>query len=167
MVKAAEAITEPTLLVGPETIAISKPTSGADIAPDKATQKARPDIPSVNETMAIQDLVGRWKQAWSNKDIDAYLGYYSDIFLPKSGMSIEQWRRYRRVRLSKPKTIDIQIRDLQITQQGQTRAIVTFTQIYESNLFQDEIEKTLSLVKEENEWKIVSEKTRPLKSPAS
>jgi hypothetical protein len=163
----AKPIAEPKPIPKTEIVAKAEVTT-TDKSTSNNTAKAvnTKSLKSLDPT-AINNMVFQWKQAWASKDADAYLRYYSEKFAPNSGMSIEQWRRYRRIRLSKPKSIDIQIRDLQISQESAARADVTFTQTYQSNLFQDKIKKTLSLVKENNEWKIIGEKTTPPKQPSS
>ncbi len=146
----------PELAVAEPAAAVAEPPPAK---PEKVTSTAGP--PSKAPDL-IAGLVLQWKQAWSDKDVDAYLDFYSQNFKPRSGMSIEKWRRYRRTRLGKPKSIDIQISDIQVYEQTETSASVSFIQRYTSNLYQDVTRKTLSLVREGESWKIVAENAASL-----
>ncbi len=158
----AAPISEPKPIPKADITAKATTTTTAEIDTNYAVSPASIAGVKPPDTTEITDFVSQWKQAWSNKDIDAYLGYYSERYLPKSGMNIEQWRRYRRIRLSKPKTIDIQISMLKIDQNNETKALVSFVQEYKSDIYRDKTRKTLSLVQENKAWKIVREDSSPL-----
>jgi ketosteroid isomerase-like protein len=158
----AEPISEPQPVSKTATIAKSEKTTTAGEISNNTVKTASIASIKPHETTAINNFVVQWKQAWSSKDIDAYLGYYSEKFVPKSGMKVEQWRQYRRIRLSKPKTIDIRISKLQIDQKNETKARVSFIQEYKSDLYQDKTRKTLILVRENKAWKIIREDTLPI-----
>ncbi len=158
----AKAISEPKPIPKAKTIAKAEATTTAKINSNNGVKTGSTANPKPLETTAINNLVSQWQQAWSSKDIDAYLGHYSDNFEPKSGMDVEKWRHYRRSRLGKPKSIDIQISKLRIEQKNETKALVSFIQEYKSDLYQDKTKKTLSLVYEDNGWKIVAENTTSL-----
>ncbi len=158
----AKPISEPKPVPKATTIAKAEATTTAKRISNNTVKTASTASATPIATTAINNLVSQWQQAWSSKDVDAYLGYYSDKFVPKSRMDVEQWRRYRRIRLGKPKSIDIQISKLRIEQKNETKALVSFIQEYKSDLYQDKTRKTLSLVYEDNGWKIVAENATSL-----
>jgi len=103
--------------------------------------------------------VEAWRQAWSARDMTSYLGSYSASFVPQDGVSREDWiaSRYRNV--GGRKSIDVQIRRLLVTPDGDDRARASFLQDYTSGGFRELGQsKTLDLVKDaDNRWRIVGE----------
>ncbi len=129
--------------------------SNQDIVPNQDIVKVA--APDTDDTSTIKTLVYDWAKAWSKKNVQAYLGFYSQRFVPVSGMSVEQWRKHRATRLAKPSFIDVKVRELQVKQQGENQAKVSFIQFYRSDTYQDKALKTLTLARESGEWKIAGE----------
>ena len=88
-----------------------------------------------------------------------YLDAYSEAFKPSDGVSREDWiaSRYRNV--GGRKSIDVQIKRLQVQTRGDGRARVSFLQDYTSGSQRELGQgKTLDLVKDAgNRWRIVGE----------
>ncbi|MFO7541263.1 MAG: tetratricopeptide repeat protein [Thiobacillus sp.] len=106
----------------------------------------------------IEAAITNWAQAWSNRDVNAYLAAYAGDFAA-SGMSRSAWEAQRRARVGGPKHIDVQISDLKVDQQGDT-AKATFRQAYRSDRLSSTVTKTLELALKNGEWRIVGETTR-------
>lgn len=105
--------------------------------------------------------IGGWRQAWRIGDTSAYFAFYSDVFQPTGGRTIEQWRAERVKRLNPEKPIDLTLENFAVNFDPQTqRSLVTFTQFYKSGDYQDRSEKRLILANEQGQWKIVSETTQ-------
>jgi murein L,D-transpeptidase YafK len=108
----------------------------------------------------IKDTVLDWSVVWMRQNIDAYIGHYSEEFLPGDGRTLRTWRQYRRDRLTAPGEIRILISDLVVELMGSDHAQATFTQVYESDSYSDRVKKTLLMKLEDNNWRITQELTR-------
>ena len=141
-------------------VAAPKPAAVAAAAPKPAVVAAKPvAAPAAAQPAAanagIEAAVTRWAQAWSARDVDAYLAAYADNFAPV-GMTRNSWEAQRRARITAPKEIDVQISDLKIEQQGDT-ASATFRQAYRSDRLTSTVTKTLKLTLQGGAWRIVGE----------
>ncbi len=108
----------------------------------------------------IATLVNAWAAAWSSQDVDKYLGYYSDNFLPNGGQTLDQWRSDRRYRVMAPAYIRVKILNVEARIVNPQRAQATITQRYESNTYQGTALKDLHLERQGDQWKIVQEIVR-------
>ncbi len=108
----------------------------------------------------VDALVHAWATAWSERDVGAYLAFYSHAFRPAGGATREAWETRRRRRLTRPSFIEVGIADLDITLLGQDGAQVTFRQTYRAERYQDKVLKTLVLARENDQWRIVRETSR-------
>lgn len=106
----------------------------------------------------VEAAINSWAQAWSRRDANAYLAAYASDFT-SGGMTRATWEAQRRDRITAPKTIDVQISDLKIDQQGDT-ASATFRQAYRSDLLRSTVTKTLKLALQDGQWRIISETSR-------
>jgi len=125
-------------------------TNPADVQPEPAKLAPAND--------AIETAITRWAQAWSNRDVNAYLAAYASDFTT-DGMTRANWEAQRRARITAPKSIDVKISGLKIEQQGDT-ANATFSQAYRSDRLSSTVTKTLKLALQNGEWRIVGETSR-------
>lgn len=137
------------------------------VAAAKAATPAKPAVaesapakpaPVVAKSNTVETAITAWAEAWSRRDVDAYLAAYASDFA-SSGMTREAWEAQRRERITSPKTIDVQISNLKIDQQGDS-ASATFRQAYRSDLLSSTVTKTLKLALQNGQWRIISETTR-------
>ena len=98
-----------------------------------------------------------WAQAWSRKDVEAYLSYYAKDFTPSNGTTRPQWEQTRRVRVTAPKSISVRLSAVKVALSGANRATATFRQQYRSDRFNGSSRKTLVLVKSDGRWLIERE----------
>jgi len=134
----------------------------------KAPVPAKPTAES-SEDAAITATVRAWAQAWAGQDVDRYLGFYAPAFKPDDGQSRKAWEDLRRSRVTGPRSIVVTITDVDVTRPDDRHATAIFRQTYRSDRYQDEVGKTLDLVREGDRWLIVAEKSGPLppkKEPA-
>ena len=108
---------------------------------------------------AVKQTVIDWSEAWSARDINAYLTYYAANFSPPDDRPLEQWRELRRMRLSQAGSIKVTIADLVVEMADTANAKATFTQSYQSEVYSDRVKKTLVLRLENNRWLITREQT--------
>lgn len=101
-----------------------------------------------------------WAKAWSARDVDSYLAAYAPDFQPEGGLSRADWEAQRRVRITKPKSISVKIRDAQADALDDSHMRVVITQDYQSDTISDQITKTMDLREVDGRWKIVRETIR-------
>jgi len=138
-------------------------SSATTSAPEKkrAEKKTpeKPKSPPSGAKGSVPAFVASWADAWSRQDSDAYLNHYAESFKPKGGRTLPSWRNLRRKRLAKPAFIRVSIDNLVHTLTGAQKARATFVQHYRSNTYKDSVTKTLLLIREGKDWKILREET--------
>ena len=140
----------------PRKSAVAKPA--AAIAARPVAAEPAPAASSAPASGAIDAAITRWAQAWSARDVDAYLAAYASDFAA-SGMTRANWEAQRRARITATKSIEVKISDLKIEQQGDT-ASATFRQAYRSDRLTSTVSKTQKLTLQNGQWRIVSETSR-------
>jgi uncharacterized protein YijF (DUF1287 family)/sugar lactone lactonase YvrE/ketosteroid isomerase-like protein len=129
--------TSPAATVGPT------PTASADEAESLA---------------AVERTVRAWARAWAGKRIEEYLAFYSPDFEPARGLPRPGWERQRRVRLDRPRSIEVTLERIEPRLTAGDQAQAAFVQTYRSDLYADKVDKVLTLRREGGEWKILSER---------
>lgn len=137
----------------------------AGAAADKAVRPTGTNVTGTNTTdspdgavAAIEAAIAGWAKAWSKQDVAGYFAAYASDFSP-AGMSRAQWEAQRRSRITAPRSIDVQISDLEIERQGDT-ARANFRQSYRSDRLSTTVNKTLALTRVDGRWRIVDEISR-------
>jgi tetratricopeptide (TPR) repeat protein len=146
------AVTKPAATIA------ARPTAAAPTPAKPEPAKPAPATAGAPASAAIEATIARWAQAWSARDVDAYLATYASDFAA-SGMTRASWEAQRRSRITAPKSIEVKISDLKIEQQGDT-ASVSFRQVYRSDRLTSTVSKTLKLALKNGEWRIVGESSR-------
>ncbi len=141
----------------------SAPVKPVASAPQKpAAASAAPSKPAqaspAPATSTIEAAVNNWAEAWSSRDVDAYLAAYASDF-SADGMTRSSWVEQRRSRVVGPKFIKVQLSDMNIEQKGDT-ATATFRQAYSSDRFSSTVTKTLTLSQQGGKWLIVGEDSK-------
>lgn len=149
----------PAAPVVPAAAALPETAPGAAEAAPTATPAPAAAPAVAPDTAAIESAIRAWARAWSTQDLSAYFFAYSQDFVPEGGLTRAAWETQRRDRISRPGRIAVNVSDIRTepTAQG-IRA--SFVQDYESDNFSDTVTKTLDLVREDGNWKIVREFTR-------
>lgn len=146
-------------------VATVKPTettkpAAAEATPVKGAESAAPatgdKTATVDPKAAVESALNAWAEAWSNKDADAYLTFYSANFQIPGGRARADWETERRDRIARPRYISVELSDIEVAIEGQT-ARVSFLQRYKSNTFRDRQKKSMTLEKQGDAWKIVEE----------
>ncbi len=136
----------------------------ADIALNSQPLKNLPqETPSNKSNMLnkgeseINNFILDWAEAWSTKNINAYLAKYSSSFKTPNGEGYSDWQDSRRNKILGKASISIEISDLKITTKGDSFAQVTFKQNYITNKLSQLSRKTLLLRKDGPYWFIEQE----------
>ena len=134
------------------------PAPQAAARPDtaKAAAKAKPAV-KPDAKAEIEQTLAAWREAWSTKNADAYLGFYSPSFKTPDGRAFDAWSAERKERVTRPEYIKVEINTPRIDVKG-ANATVRFQQRYESNVFKDVTWKTLKMVRDGDSWKITEER---------
>ena len=104
----------------------------------------------------IKNLVNKWRKSWESGDMQTYRACYAPDFESK-GKNLNKWISYKTKLQKRSKNIKISNDNLIVTQDNESSAKAVFTQNYSSSLLKDSGEKTLKLIKINNEWKIYEE----------
>lgn len=106
---------------------------------------------------AISGQVERWAAAWAARDVEAYLGFYADDFVPDGGLSRARWAAQRRQRLRAPAWITVKLDSISISAPAPQQRRVTFVQDYRSPRVKDRTRKALTLELRAGRWQITRE----------
>jgi tetratricopeptide (TPR) repeat protein len=132
-----------------------KPTIAepAKLAPEKSAPEARGD-----DNAALLATAEAWARAWSAKNVAAYLKFYAPDLVLAKGESRKNWEQTRQERISKPKSILVEIISPEVKMIDASHAKVTFKQHYRASSFNSETWKTLVMVKSDGKWLIHEER---------
>jgi ketosteroid isomerase-like protein len=125
----------------------------AAIAPASTPAAAEPPL-----TGEISQVITAWADAWSKKNVKAYLSFYAKDFVTPGHASRASWENQRRVRISKPGTIQVGFEDLRLSNQDSDHVVAKFRQHYQSASIKTSSNKVLVLVKRNGKWLIQQER---------
>ncbi len=109
--------------------------------------------------MAVKQTLSNWASAWSGLDAAGYLSFYGSDFEPPEGLSRNEWEQQRQARINNKNHIDVTLENLAIETDAEGKtAIARFTQHYRSDSFKETTQKTMVLVPQNGQWKIVAER---------
>ena len=118
-----------------------------------ATQENPADI-KASLTRAVQG----WAQAWSRRDVKAYLDAYAPNFVSADrSLSTQEWAAQRRSRIESRKHIEVRIEDLEFDPKG-ADWVASFMQHYRSENFREATRKQLLMRQFDGRWLIVAER---------
>jgi tetratricopeptide (TPR) repeat protein len=137
------------------------PAPVATTAPAASTAKpSEPPAPAAKPAAAAgsadaEAAVRAWAKAWSQRDMAAYYAAYSPEFKGQAA-SRKAWEQDRRDRIATRKQINVELRDLQVSVDGD-RATAKFRQVYSSDTLSANSRKTLQLARVGGRWLIRQE----------
>jgi tetratricopeptide (TPR) repeat protein len=138
--------------------AVGPKPSPEQLAAQKSTEKQAEKAPGDSDaTDAVVRMLEAWTRAWSNNDADAYLSFYAPDFRTPNGEPRKDWEAARRLRLAKPKKIQVSASSPQVKLTDNTHAVVTFRQSYSSGNLKSVGTKSLQLVRIGDRWLIQQE----------
>ncbi|WP_431095734.1 L,D-transpeptidase Cds6 family protein [Polaromonas aquatica] len=106
----------------------------------------------------VEAAVRSWAQAWSDKDMNGYLGSYGQNFDPPGKQARKAWEEDRRARIVGKSRISVKLSDMAIAVQG-AKATARFKQDYNADSINISSRKTLEMAKAGDRWVIVKEST--------
>jgi len=132
-----------------------KATAVATAKPGK--EPTKPVTEAIDPKAQVERTLRAWAAAWSARDADAYLSFYSPEFKTPDQQEFAAWSEERKTKVTRPEFIKVSIDRLKISLKGNT-AKASFTQQYESNIVKDSGNKTMQLVRQGGNWKILDER---------
>lgn len=135
----------------PAPVAQAAPAAAPTAPAARPSADARPA-----DRAAIEKAVQDWAKAWSDKDMARYYAAYASNFTPANRATRAQWESDRRIRIVSKKSISVEVREMQVSFNGDT-ASVRFQQLYTSDNLKNTSRKTLDMVRQGNRWLIVRE----------
>ena len=151
----------PTTVAAATTPVTATPAATTKPATTATTAAVAPQPPvaaSSGHSADVEDAVKAWAKAWSNKNMQGYLGAYAPNFTPPGGQSRKDWEADRKARIIPRNRIDVGISDVDVSVNGD-RASVKFRQAYSSDNLSVTSRKTLDMIKSGNRWLILREST--------
>lgn len=159
---AANPVAPPEVVASAEPAATPEPAAPAEAAVEPAaTEPAAPVItkkPTAHDSREVLNVVYEWAAAWSSKNVKRYLALYAADFKTPGGENRESWEAQRRDRISKPKSISVNINGPKVSFIDNSHASVTFKQSYRASHLKTSTHKTLVLVKSGDTWLIQEER---------
>ena len=105
----------------------------------------------------IKKMVFEWAEAWSKKEFETYINFYSKNFKNKRAKSFDDWSKYRKPRVKRRGKIKLSITKIKVDILADGIAEVSFNQRYQSGSTRLFTRKKMRLKKEAQNWKIVFE----------
>lgn len=136
--------------------AVATPPIAAPAQPSPAPSPV--PLPVNTSEASARVLIENWRSAWTNRDSNTYLSFYSTDFVPTDGSTRTSWATARRKNLASRPDISVSIHDLQITQIDDKQLRLLFLQDYASGSYRESAKtKTLLLALEGDVWRITGE----------
>ena len=144
-------------------------TAGADAiepepdpAPYAGGNPFTADVTEINESIKAEliETIDLWAAAWSDQNVTQYLANYADDFMVPGKQSRRNWEALRKTRVQRPRFIKVAIEYQGFELVDTNVAEVFFRQSYQSNTYSDLTDKVLRLRRENNHWKILTERSR-------
>jgi len=104
----------------------------------------------------VESFIDAWKTAWEQQNFEAYINCYSLKFKNNNGQNFEEWKIYRKPRVTNKDKIEIKLTNLKITEIDNGFE-VSFIQEYKSGNIDSRTNKKLIIETNENQIKIINE----------
>ena len=142
-------------------VAAVKPVATQAAAPPASQPPAKPAKsakPAADVSGDVINTVNSWAKAWSENDVNGYLGFYAPGFQTPAGEPRSDWEATRKLRIAKPRKIEVVVESPQVKITDSNRVTVTFRQNYRSPSLKVASTKTLVMVRAGDRWLIQQER---------
>src|SRR6056300_1711260 len=119
---------------------------------------ANDNISNENSVDDINKFISNWKASWEQQNFESYINCYSLKFKNNNGQNFEQWKTYRKPRVTNKDKIEITLTNVKIKEINNGFE-ASFTQEYKSGNIDSTTNKKLIINAEGNQLKITSEDT--------
>ena len=115
--------------------------------------------PTISDETAVNELLKDWRSAWSQRDVTAYLGAYSQDFKPADGSSRSAWAAARAKKLAAGAPITLDLHQLTLDRIDSDHFKASFQQGYAAGNYRETArQKTMLIAREGSAWRIVEER---------
>jgi Flp pilus assembly protein TadD len=142
-------------------LAESAPVAASAVASAPAEKLPTPINvePAADPAAEVLKATQAWAAAWSAQDSKKYLALYAKEFKTPGGESRKAWEAQRKVRIAKPKSIRVEVRDAKASIVDDNHASVSFKQNYHASHLNTSSGKTLEWAKVGGQWLIAEERS--------
>ena len=112
--------------------------------------------PQASNVDDVLNRVEAWTKAWKNKNVNSYLSFYADKFIPEQKISLSEWKAQRQKRLSSKDKLNFELSQINVQVNGD-QATEEFVQHYMANGKREDSNKRLTLGLINGEWMILRE----------
>ena len=133
--------------------------SGAAEAVDADDPEVSPTLESQLEYRDVLRAIEIWADAWSARDVEAYLASYAWDFRTPDGLDRAAWEALRSERLTTPEWIRVETKEVRVERLEDDRVEATFLQTYAAPDYADRVRKALEMVERGGSWRITAEQT--------
>lgn len=142
--------------VAPPTASTSPVTTNPSVAVD--TPPVPRPAPAADTALAeAEAAIDAWAQAWSRRDVDAYLAAYTPDYAGRGrGTTREAWMAQRRTRILARQRISVDISKPSLSMKDGA-VVATFTQNYRGDGLSERSRKRMVLVRVDSRWLIREE----------
>ncbi len=139
----------------------SRPPADLEPAPPSSAPlplAPEPSGPLADEVISneVRELVAAWASAWSLRDFNAYLAFYSAQFDPPGELTREVWQQARAQRMSEGAQAIVLVDTVRVSGDRE-RAEAVFLQKFEFEGINSDVVKRLIVRDEQGAWRILSD----------
>ncbi len=140
-------------------IEITKTASNESEAPKIQEPDSKNIIENTSNNISlteIESFIDTWKTSWEQQNFESYINCYSLKFKNNNGQNFEQWKIYRKPRVTNKDKIEIKLTNIKITEINNGFE-VSFIQEYKSGNIDSRTNKKLMIETVDNQIKIINE----------
>ena len=140
-------------------IEITKKASNESEAPKIQELDSKNIIENTSNNISlteIESFIDGWKTSWEQQNFESYINCYSLKFKNNNGQNFEQWKIYRKPRVTNKEKIEIKLTNIKITEINNGFE-VSFVQEYKSGNIDSRTNKKLIIETVDNQIKIINE----------
>jgi len=140
-------------------IEITKKASNESEAPKIQELDSKNIIENTSNNISlteIESFIDVWKTSWEQQNFESYINCYSLKFKNNNGQNFEQWKIYRKPRVTNKEKIEITLTNIKITEINNGFE-VSFIQEYKSGNIDSRTNKKLIIETVDNQIKIINE----------
>ena len=140
-------------------IEITKKASNESEAPKIQELDSKNIIENTSNNISlteIESFIEGWKTSWEQQNFESYINCYSLKFKNNNGQNFEQWKIYRKPRVTNKEKIEIKLTNIKITEINNGFE-VSFIQEYKSGNIDSRTNKKLIIETVDNQIKIINE----------
>jgi tetratricopeptide (TPR) repeat protein len=114
---------------------------------------------AAGDSEEVAKTLRAWAAAWTAKDVQAYLAFYSASFKTPGGQPRKEWENARKVRIQAPKVISVTLDAIKVKPAGSGSVQVTFRQNYKFDSLESiGTTKTITMTRSAGKWQIIEDR---------